>query len=153
MQAVHCSLLILMATLTLWTATKDFQETLTSGVQLDNYTQVVDPLKQENVPRYTNKIAQWQLIRQQYLYLQKLSNQINEAIGPNVTFCILETILYYAISLDEVVKHGDYNKVAEALYFLFELVYICIIVLFAADIPHKVINTSVLKSRCIELIF
>ena len=130
---MHCSLLIFMATMTLWTETKAFRDMLDRTRYLDK---VLDSSKQGILSSLRN--TEWQLVRKKYLDLQQLANLINQTIGPNVTFCILETILYYAISLDEVVKHGDYNKVAEALYFIFELVYICLIILIAADIPQKV---------------
>ncbi len=111
--------------LSLWISAKSFANLLNFG-----------PLKSEYVG--------WNTIYAHYLTVQRLSRLVNEFIGSQVVWLILNHMFYFATHIDELLieagVHGieniEWHRVIRLVYFT---AIISIVLWFSADVCHQVI--------------
>lgn len=125
-----------MATLTLWTAVNQFSKCL----QKKTYSKQVTTLETETSTRNSENIS-WHNcdIYKRYLALKQLAKLINIVYGSNVTLFLTESILYYAVTFDDIfVKHGRDYDYSNAIRLIFYFGNTCAVLFFAADVSKQV---------------
>lgn len=132
----HCNCFLLMATLTLWTAVNQFSKSLSKK----NGPIEIITMSTENTRRNQENIS-WHNcdIYKHYLGLKQLAKLINAVYGHNITLFLTESILYYAVTFDDIfVEHGRNYDYSNAIRLIFYFGNTCAVLCVAADVSKQV---------------
>ncbi len=148
-------LFLLMAVLTLWTATKSFALILECSPHEEYLMSVfmskVQVITLSRHPNYkctgllaAGRETKWGKVKNYLKSLKILSKLINQVFGSNVTIFLLEAVVYYATSFDQVFieshrvdggsGHQEYGAMIRLIFYFTSA---CIILLLSADVCHQ----------------
>lgn len=130
-------LFLLTFTVTLWTPTYLFSRKL---LLLVNSTETSGIENDHDYEKVLFLMERWMMVQQYYLALKKITKLIDKVAGSVNTCFLLEVILFYSTSFDEVFaerggKHLCWNKVVRMAFFVCST---CAILLFSANICDQV---------------
>lgn len=151
----YADLFLLMAVLTVWTALKSFSLIL-EGSSEDEYLMSVFMSKVQVItlsrhPNYKcggflagGRESKWVKVENYLKSIKILSKLINQVFGSHVTIFVLEAVVYYATSFDQVFiesHRGDggrgHQEYGAMIRLVFYFTSACIILLFSADVCHQ----------------
>lgn len=76
---------------------------------------------------------------QNYLILKQSVKLLNSVYGTNITLFVVETVLYYAVSLDKKFgQHFGYDRDWTKIVLFLYSASTCLVLIAAADIPKQV---------------
>lgn len=160
-----CDLYLLMGALTFWVATRSFAKFVEHGglltgshlagkenIQIEKYISGM-LTKAQIMSISTEKLAEkgkqfsggvtaekWLRIEKYLRSLHLLGQLINSAFGSNVTLFLIECVVYYATSIDQVFFEGasfENGAWARKLSLTFFFLNACLILIVAADITQQ----------------
>lgn len=124
-----------MSALTLWTAAYSFSLNLFRNGDNDKLS---FNLSKSEIIWDESGEKEWIKINKQYKALTRLAYLMNLAIGSNITFFLMEAVLYYGTRLDEVFFKETTYDACEVLRFIFFFCNTSAILLFSADVCKQV---------------
>lgn len=117
--------------MTLWTSIKSF----TSGLP-SQQTRKIDI---EAIKRQNDVFSENGIVYQGYQLVKQLANIINSVYGLSVTLFLVESILYYATSFDDIfVEQSSSNDITKVMRLLFYFGSTCAVLFAAADVSKQV---------------
>lgn len=136
MLSLFCDLFVMMGSITLWTCAHSFAQQLQ-----DEMLQQTDDdnafILMSRKLKTDSQLGAYDTVHNNYLALKKFTSLINSMFDSNVTCFLLDAVLYYSTSFNEVFIEGvgftDWNKSFRVLFFFCNM---CIALLISAEIVH-----------------
>lgn len=130
-----------MCALTLWWSCKKFASKLSStGTSRKYEIEANGSIAVSTQKLYQHISLNWMEILNDYEDLKKLADNINAAIGTNLTFFLVVSILDYSVSFDQLFVNGT-SKAQDWSGFIILLFYFCnccAILIVSADANRQV---------------